>query len=104
MVTVRVADEDQICPGKTLVGGRAVRRIVVDHFSIPTHHERSMADRMNHDVTIAGGEVIAGERVRHVQLLAPVKSLGEKWRGRIEMLNYACAQERRQRPPVRKIS
>src|SRR2546428_5675211 len=60
VVAVTVGDQNQVRARKPLIGRRSTDRIAVNRFPFPTHDEAGVVDRMNNDLAIIVGQMIAG--------------------------------------------
>ena len=87
VIAVAVADEDQVRAWKALVGGGAADRIVINQLPIPAHDEARVIDRMENNLAVGGGEVVAGQDVWIANWQGTIKTGGERRGAGVGMLD-----------------
>ena len=71
VIAVIVADQYQVGsrnPLKVRCDAHRIHRIVVDHLSVPTHHQGGVVDRVKNDLAVVSGQMIAGHEVCPTEL------------------------------------
>ena len=62
MILVDVGDQNQIGPGQFLEPFPSADRIDIDRLVFPLHDEGGVIDRVDHQITVVGGDPFSGHR------------------------------------------
>jgi hypothetical protein len=86
MVTVSVADENDVGTRQSRVGRSSVRGVIVYHFAVPAHDECGVADGAHDDIAVRGGNVVADKEVCACELFGAVEAGFEETGGGVGVL------------------
>ena len=103
MIAVSVTDQNQVGSRKPLKERGGPHGIVVDHLSVPTHHQGGVVDWVKNHLAIVGGQVIAGHEVCPTELERAIMARGKIRRGGIGVLVETRTAQREQRVPMHEI-